>query len=428
MKQTIGIILLAALAASGPFAPAPVHAQADAPNVQAFIERNDELLSFAAGVVMETNSTKARSLLETARGLHAQSVTLLEQNAPGMAFRVAVRAREVIQQTIAVAKREARVDEQAQKAIERATARLEQARALFEDAGGADPNVRRLLMESADNLRRARDQMHQHMFETALRLAVSSSDLSSRAIRMMRRDAGAGDVTDDIERTQDILDRLADARPTLPPALVKLADQAGEMQRRATASAERGDVERAREETRGARALALRALRAAGPADETAEERALRAVSLTDELLDRARAVALESNDEMLARSLEEAVRLQESAREALLRSDFETATRLSMRARDAAREALRKVEADLDPAAVEAALSRTDDAIARAKDALADAGDAQAQGLIERAQARQTEAKDAFASDDLRRALALTKIAHNLASQALRRIGDAVR
>jgi hypothetical protein len=425
MKQTIGIVLLAALLAGSTLASAPVRAQG-ASNVTEFIERNGELLAYAADLVMETNSTKARSLLETARSLHNQSVTLLEESSPGLAFRTAVRAREVIQQTIAVAKREARVDEQAQKAIERATARLEQARALFEDSGGADPNVRRLLMEAADNLRRARDQMHQHMFETALRLAVTSSELSSRALRMMRR--GAGDVVDDIERTQEILDRLTDARPTLAPTLAKLADQAEEMQRRATASAERGDIERAREETRGARALALRALRAAGPVEENAEESALRAVSLTDELLDRAGALATESGDEALARSLEEALRLQESAREALLRSDYETATRLSIRARDTAREALRKVEADVDPGAAEAALSRTDDAIARAQEALADHDDAEARGLIERAQARQAEAKDAFASDDLRRTLALTKIAHNLASQALRRIGDAAR
>lgn len=426
MKHFFEVILVTLLVA-GVLAPVPVVAQADAPNVRAFIEHNAELLDYAAGVVSETNSTKARGLLETARSLHAQSVTLLDQGAPAMAFRVAVRAREVIQQTIAVAKREARGEEQAQKAIERATARLEQARTMFEDTGGNDANARRLIMEAADNLRRARDQMHQHMFETALRLAVSSNELSSRALRLMRRNAGAGDVVDEIVRTQEVLDRLSDARPTLAPALVKLADQAEAMQRRAVEDAERGETDRARDETRGARAMALRALRAAGPDEESAEDRALRAVTLTDELLDRARGVAMETGDDALARALDEAIRLQDSARDALLRSEFGTATHLTMRARDRAREALRKVEAGIDETAVQAALERTDLAIARAREALA-ADDAEGRALVERAQARQSEARAAYTSNDMRRALALTKVAHNLALDALRRTGDAGR
>jgi hypothetical protein len=423
MKFSIVILIIAAIGGVS----LPAFAQVDAPNVRAFIERNAELLDYAAGVVVETNSTKARGLLVTARDLHLQSVKLLDQNAPAMAFRVAVRAREVIQQTIAVAKREARVEEQAQKAIERATARHEQARAMFEDTGGENANVRRLIMEAADNLRRSRDQMHQHMFETALRLAVSSIELSSRAIRLLRRGAG-GDVAEEIDRTQDVLDRLGDARSALPAALVKLADQADGMQRRAIESAERGDTDRARDETRGARALALRAMRASGSSDETSEERALRAITFTDEILDRAAEVAAESSDPSPARALDEASRLQDSAREALLRSDFETATRLSLRARDVARDALRKVEGDVDPSAVESALARTDEAIANARDAVSESGDDEARRMVERAQARQSEAHDSFASKDYRRALALTKVAHNLAAQGLRRMGDAGR
>lgn len=427
MKQFVTIVLAGFALVSSVLAPARVAAQVDAPNVRAFIERNAELLDYAAGVVLETNSTKARGLLETAQSLQRQSVALLDQDAPARAFRVAVRTREVIQQTIAVAKREARIEEQAQKAIERATTRLEQARATFEDVGGNDATARRLILDAADNLRRARDQMHQHMFETALRLAQTSTEMSARALRLMRKDAAGGDVADEIDRTQEVLDRLAETRASLPAALVKLSEQADAMQRRAIESAERGDGTRARDETRGARALGLRALRAAGPGGESSEERALRAVTVSDELLDRAHAIAIESDDAALARGVSEAERLQESAREALLRSEFDTATKLTLRARDVARTALRKVDAAVDPSAVESALARTDDAIAKARDALS-TDDIDARSMVERAQARQTEARAAFASNDGRRALALTKVAHNLAAQAQRRIGDAGR
>jgi hypothetical protein len=420
MKLSTGILILVVLAAF----PASTLGQVDAPNVRAFIERNAELLGYAGELVQETNSTKARGLLDAAQKLHEQSVALLDQNAPAMAFRVAVRTRETIQQTIAVAKRETRVEEQAHKAIERATARHELARTAYEDAGGDHANARRLIMEAADNLRRAHDQMNQHMFETALRLAWSSSELSSRALRMLRRDAGTGSIADEIDRTQEILERLSDARPSLPAAVVPLADQAEAMQRRAVASAGRGERERAADETRGARALALRALRAAGSNDETSEERALRAVTLTDELIERARALAVESGGDD-SRALDEAARLQTSAQEALLRSDYDAATRLSLRARDVARESVRAAEADIDPNTVQVALDRTDESIAKLTEAASDTAD---RDIVERAQSRQREAREALGRGDLKRALALTKVAHNLASQALRRLGDAGR
>jgi hypothetical protein len=172
----------------------------------------------------------------------------------------------------------------------------------------------------------------------------------------------------------------------------------------------------------------MRALRAAAPGTESVAEAAARAVEFTDELLDGARAIATESADESLARRLDDAARTQESAKRALHDGEFEQATKLTTRSRDSVRDAIGKVEAQLEPSAVETALARTDEAIAKVRDRLSDADDAEARALLERAQSRQSEARDAFASNEPRRALALPRVAHTLAAQALRRVGDVGR
>jgi hypothetical protein len=419
--------ILLLLAATFAVAPPIARAQTvDAVRVREFIEQNAELLDAATALVQETNSTKARGSLETARALHKQSVTLLEQDAAGLAARVAFRAREVIQQTIALAKREARIEEQALKAIERAAFRLEQARTAFEDAGSGDPAARRLIMEASDNLRRAREQLQQHTFEVSLKLAESSASLSLRALRLLRRDAaGAGDVQDELERTEQVLERLADVRATLPPAMLNLADRGVELQRHARISAEDGDVAVAREQTLAARNLALRALRAAGGGEAAAENVQL-AVATTDEIVERARELGGETGDPAVVRRIEEASRVQANARRALEASEFEAALRQTMHARGIVREALGGAGERVDPAAVESAMARTDEVIERLQDMLDAHDDTDARSMLQRARARQEEARRALQDGDARRALALTKVANHLAREGLRRLGDA--
>lgn len=431
MKTPSLILVALALALAAFLAPAPSRAQGGdtgAANVEAFIERNAELLDVATALVRETNSVKARGLLETATSLHKQSVDLLGANSTLAASRVAVRAREVIQQTIAVAKREARVEEQATRVMERATTRLEQARQALEDSGSDDVIPRRLILESADNLRRAREQMQEHMFETSLRLGESSLALSNRAIRMLRRDGGGADVAEEIDRTQRVLDRVMETRAALDPALNRLVDQAVELQRRAVRSAEQGNAPIALEQTRGARNLALRALRAGGAVGPSGEEDAIRAVSLTDELLDAARTALADAPSDALARRIEEAAQRQEDARRALQARDYPRAVTLTTGARDAVRAAMRSVDSAVDPDAVRTALERTDQVIARLHDALGGNDNRGARDYLERATARQREARGALADGDARRALALTRVAHNLARSGLSALDDAQR
>ena len=426
-------LILALFATALAMAPRAATAQyGDGTQVREFIARNGELLGEATALVQETNSVKARGLLATATSLHAQSLGLLDQNQPLMAGRVALRAREVIQQTISVARREARIEGQAARMMERAAMRLEQARAAFEEAGHDDVNVRRMIVESTDNLRRAREQMQEHMFETALRLAESSLTMSTRAMRLMRRDGRGPDLAEEIDRTQRVIDRVTESRPLPDPALERMIDQAIELQRRAARSAEQGEPAVAVEQTRGARNLALRVLRAisvsvwgGGAAGASSEDEALRAVALTDDILEGARGMLAESPDDAVARRIEDASRRQEDARRALDAGDYPRALALTGAARDAVRTALRSVDVAVDPAAVEAALARTDDAIARLRAALADGGYEGARGFLERASARQRDARAALADGAPKRALALTRVAHNLARSGLSALED---
>jgi hypothetical protein len=421
------LILLTLCATSLATAPHPATAQGmGGDGVRAYIQRNAELLAEASALVQETNSTKARGLLETAYSLHKQSVSLMEQNSNAMAGRMAMRTREVIQQTITVARREARVEEQSTRTIERAGVRLEQARIAFEETGHDDIVARRLIYESADNLRRAREQMQEHMFETSLRLAESSMALSNRAIRMLRRDGQGPGVAEEIDRTQGIIDRAAESRAVQDPALHRLLEQAMELQRRAVRSAERGEAAVAVEQTRGARSLALRAMRAGGAAGPTDEEQAMRALALTDDVLEGARSVLGESRNDDAARRVAEAARRQDDARRALGDGDYPRAIALTTTARDAVRQALRGMNVTVDPAAVEAALARTDATIAQLRDALAENNHAAAREFMERATARQREARGALGDGDPRRSLALTRVAHNLARSGLSALQDA--
>jgi tetratricopeptide (TPR) repeat protein len=423
MTRPVLIFTLVTLAAA--LGPVSARAQTvDAANVREFIERNAELLDVAATLVAETNSTKARGSLETARSLHVQSVKLLEESRPALAARVALRTREVIQQTIAIAKREARLEEQAMKAIERAAIRLEQARTAFEDAGSGDAAARRLILEANDNLRRAREQLQQHTFEVSLNLAESSASLSLRALRLLRRElVDADEVQDEIERTEQVLERLADVRPTLPPTLVNLSNRAIELQAQARAGVVTGDVALARERTLAARSLALRALRVASGGEASAEN-VQRAVAITDDILERARELAPETGDRNVVARIAEASRAQELARHSLEQSEFETALRQTMRARAMIRDALGS-GGSVDVGAVETALARTDELLGRLQNAVESHDDARAGDVLRRARAHQEEARHAFADRDPRRALALTKVANNLAREGLRLLGD---
>ncbi|MFQ5512564.1 MAG: hypothetical protein ACE5EO_12020, partial [Candidatus Krumholzibacteriia bacterium] len=188
----------------------------DLSNLGEAIARNAELLMNARDLVRETNSVKARASLEAAARLHEESVNYFRKGAGGgnllRAAQLAKHAREAILQTIALAKREAKLEQNAFKAMERAGQRLEQAKLLLAENRDRDVLPARKLAEEAQGLlKRARDNMREHLFEVALRLATSSEHLSTRAVAMLKRDfSDVESIEKELEKTDRVLERVGE--------------------------------------------------------------------------------------------------------------------------------------------------------------------------------------------------------------------------
>jgi hypothetical protein len=398
----------------------PTGATAQTTDLTEAISRNAELLARATELVRETNSVKARTALEVARRLHEGSITELDTGSRAMAGRTAREAREAILRAIAIARQEVKLEEGARKAIERARQRLEHARLALDDSGNRDDVAARKLVEEARaQLQRSHDNMQEHMFEIALRLARASSDLSGRALQMLEREGPEPErLLRELNRTDKILARVTPSNDTTR----RLLDEARELQRRARDNARNSRDRLALEQTQRARNLALRLMQSeAAPLGDVDERSAARALDFTDEVITRARDAS--KGDAPARRKIEEAQRTQTMARNRLEQGQAAAAMRLTEQAREMAREAVRGIDRPVDTDTVRAALDNTDRELRRLGKALRDNDDAEARGMFERATRRQQEARKALENHRLRRALALTKVARNLVGNALRQL-----
>jgi len=218
MKSGKLIILAVLVAAAALATAADVRAQGPQDHARLLDEfaRNGELLERAKELVGETSSIKARASLATAAKLHLESSRMIfETQNYSLAAGLVKRTREVLLQTISLAKREAKLEENAFKAIERATRTLEHARQLLDENSSTDMEpARKLVHEAHAQLERSRDNMNEHLYEVAFRLAVSSDQLSRRAITLLKREVGGPEeVEREIEKTDRILERIQESAP-----------------------------------------------------------------------------------------------------------------------------------------------------------------------------------------------------------------------
>lgn len=405
-------------------APAATQTTDDISRLQAEIERNGELLAEAQSLVAETNSAKARASLQTAAELHKESVRMFEMGSGGgnmvRAAQYAARAREAILQTIAIAKRETKLEESALKAIERATLRLEIGRQLAQNADHEATVPRKLLDEAWGHLQRAQHNMRERLYDVALQLAVSSEDLSRRAIALLRRDVTDADYLDrQLEKTDRAIERLAEhLAQTNDDKLRGVLDEARELQRRAREAASSGQTRMALELSERARNLAMRGIRSlsSGASAENVE----RALELTDQLLDRAREMVGERDSDRADQRVRQAQELQDGAKEHYRQENYEQALRMTLRAREILKQGIAAGAHELDAGEVESALGGTDGIIARANETVSGSSNDVAKDLIVRAEAKQKRAREAFSDGRLREALANTRIARKLAQRAV--------
>jgi hypothetical protein len=387
------------------------------------IERNEELLAQAKELVAETNSIKARASLEIAAKLHQESKAQFGQGTGGSLARagtLAQKAREVILQTIAMAKREAKLEESAHKAIERATRRLEQGKQLVQNSSNDQVAPRKLLEEAHGQLQRSRDNMREHLYEVALRLAVSSADLSMRAINLVKRDVTDTELIQrELEKTDRVIERFREQIGDGDnPQAYRMLQEATDLQRKAKGNTANGKPRIALELTHKARNIATRGLRLL--ASRVNAENVVRALRLTDGLLEQAKEIAGERDSDRLAARIEVAARIQAEARVQFEKGNYETALRMTLRARTQLKEGLGATARDLDEGDVEAALQETNGILERAGEEINNSGNELAEDVFARAQAKQERAWEAFRQGQLRSALANTRLARNLAKRAI--------
>jgi F0F1-type ATP synthase membrane subunit b/b' len=421
--------LAACLAAVAP--PTTVHAQTanDLSRLSDYISRNAEMLQEAKELVSGTSSVKARQSLEAAARLHQQSVSLLntgvDSRGLSQAYTVAKKAREVIHQTIALAKREAKLEESAIKALERATSRLERARQLRDETSSRDAaNVNRLLEEAHAQLKRSQDNLREHLFEVALRLAVSSDEFSNRAIGIIKNTSSNTDLIErELGKTERILDRVGEQIGMGSDSQAhRMFGEAQDLQDRAKASYRANQPGAALEFSQQARRVALRAAKTyASKANDDTVQQALR---LTDALLREAHEMAKERSADRFAKQIERAEQLQSDSKRQFDKGNNEQALKTTIRARGILKDSLDGLKKEFSRDDVEPALRGTDKLLNRLKEVVADAQDDLATDLLTRARSKQDKAWQSFRQGRLRAALANTRVARTLANQALRQMG----
>ena len=429
MKRAIALItLIIAVAMTYGATPTVAQTNDDVSSLIEFIQQNEELLVQARELVLQTSSVKARSSLQAGTQLHNESKKLVDAGIGdgryARAAELARRARETLLQTISIARREAKIAERAQTAIERASFRLDDARQRL-SASPDSQAARKLSEEAHGQLQRAEHNMREHLYESALRLAISSNELSERAIALLKGDIDNPDaLLREIEKTDRVIERVGEqVTPDSPQNARQLLDEAQNLQLKAKEQV-RGDRPRAAlDMTRRAREMAMRAMRLiAGTADRDNVEQALH---LTDVLVGEAQEIAAEQSIEALSQRVAQAEALQDKARMQFIDGNHDQALKMTLRAREILKDALARVKKALNRDEVLAALEQTDALLSRAANQIAESNDDTAKEILARAQGQQDRAWNEFRNEQLRAALTHSRLARNLAQRALRQAGD---
>jgi hypothetical protein len=428
MKRQLAHMILATCLIAAAAGMAVAQTDADLSRLRDFIARNAELLDQARELVSTTSSIKARQSLEAATKLHRESVAQLNASSGGNLSRAATiarKAREVILQTVALAKHEAKLEESATRAIERASDRLEQARQLRNNRSNTDMAAANKLIEEAyTQLNRSRDNLREHLFEVSLRLAVSSEQLSSRAMTIIKRGStDVGMAESEIAKTERLIERVGDRVATSgTPQVRQMFEEAVDLQTRAKQAYRSKQPGVAIELTQQSRRLAMRATKIY--TSQANPENVAPALRFTDTLLGEARAIAAERKDDGLRRKVERAEQLQREAKQQFDAGDNDRALRLTLRAREVLRDALDSIKGEIGRNDVEPPLKGTDKFLRRVGEIVSRSDDELARDLLARARAKQETAWQAFRDSEFRNALANTRLARRLGNQALRQLG----
>ncbi len=299
--------------------------------------RTDEILERAATVVRESESLRARDLLERAMQLQRDARVNLEGGRLLIAGRLTLEARELAARAITIAREETGTRMRAAREMERAARAVELARESLADAPLPAPRV---LMEATALLDRSRTSFREQQYNASLRLALAALRLVAQALALGPA-GGANRLQRELERTDHVLERLREVAAQLSGPRADMFVRATGLQESAWSAFRDRRHEQAATRTREARSIAQRLRAALGSSlDEASVAEALRE---TQAVLDRAADAIGPSDEGRAAMLLERAMDHQDRARAALEAGHFRPALAQTRVARNLAARAIER-------------------------------------------------------------------------------------
>jgi hypothetical protein len=243
--------------------------------------------------------------------------------------------------------------------------------------------------------------------------------LAARAVSFAREDFSFEQTAErELEKAAGELERARDSLDGPPSEHAqRLLEEARAQIERARAQIQEGHFEVGIRLAVSARWLIRQALRGGAAADRQIVSREL---ERTDELIERVSDFLDQSGDEPSFRLLLQARELQRSAREAYGAGRPVVALAATRQARDLANRALDQVQGGVDAESVSEAFSETQSYLQRAAEIVSASGDERAAELLERARDHQQRAETAAGEEQMRAALAETRVARSLAKRAV--------
>jgi hypothetical protein len=273
IKGLLGCFFMLALAC---LTPAPAFTQGNTQDqVQAYLERTEELLIWAKEVVSETQSVTARQVLAQATDLHRRSQNLLGHGRNLEALGVSRRSRAAMWHSVRLARESMGYEERIRIRAERFRDQHSQLTERALETG--DRQALEFLRRAEHNANRALEQYHQGDFKLSWNMLEQAEDLMQRAARLLADGTTPERLELEMERARMLIERTRDHLAENPdPQALRLLAEAEESLARAREGMDQGQPGRALQMTGLARKLAVRAASVgAGGPDEEAVRRQL---------------------------------------------------------------------------------------------------------------------------------------------------------
>ena len=300
--------------------------------IQAYIERTEELLLWAHGLVAESQSVPARRVLEQATDMHRRSQDLMGHGRMMEALGVSRRTRAAVWHSVRVARESLGYEERIQIRVERFR---DQHSLLTERALEAgDRQAIDFLRRAELNANKAREQYHQGDFKLSWKMLEQAGDLMRRAARLLADGTTPERLELEMDRARILIQRTRENLGENPdPRSLRLLAEAEESLARAREGMDQGRSGRALQMTGLARQLAIRAssLGEEVPDEETVQRQLERFDERSGRVADRVR----ESGSKEAQGMYERALRHRAQAAEAASGGDREMALRQIRSAHD---------------------------------------------------------------------------------------------